>query len=147
MTPTIRGAVAADREGVCNLLTEAGLPLDGLSERLEHFLVAEEDGLIVAAAGMERYGDSVLVRSVVVDPSSRGTGLGRALSEAVLDTARDLGARRAFLLTNTAEAFFRRLDFVVIERAAVPAEIRSSVEFAVACPASAVVMVRPVTSA
>ena len=61
--------------------------------------------------------------------------------------ARKLGARHAYLLTDTAEAFFRRRGFEVIDRTDVPAAIRNSVEFAVACPASAIAMHRAVTLA
>lgn len=147
MNTAVRLAGAADRVDVCDLLTAARLPLDGLSQQLEHFLVVEEEGRIVAAAGLEQYGDSVLLRSVVVEPSRRGTGVGAMLSEAALVMAQELGARHAYLLTNTAEDFFRRRGFEVIDRKDVPAGIRSSVEFAVACPASAIVMRRRVTLA
>lgn len=144
MSAAIRAARVGDRDGVSELLTSAGLPLDGLSERLDHFLVAEDDGHVVAAAGLERYGDSVLLRSVVVDPAHRGTGLGARLSEAALVMALELGAHHAYLLTASAEAFFRRHGFEVVDRKDVPAGMRDSVEFAVACPASAVVMRRAV---
>jgi amino-acid N-acetyltransferase len=144
MNAAIRVADAADRDSVCDLLTSARLPLDGLSEHLAHFLVAEEDGRIVAAAGLEQYDDSVLLRSVVVEASHRGTGIGAMLSEATFVMAQELGARHAYLLTDTAEAFFRRRGFEVIDRKEVPPGIRNSVEFAVACPASAIVMRRAV---
>jgi len=147
MSAAIRPAGAADWGGVCDLLNAARLPLDGLSERLEHFLVAEVDGRIVAAAGLERYDDNVLLRSVAVDASHRGTGLGAMLSEAALAMARQLGARDAYLLTDTAAGFFRRRGFEVIERKEVPPGIRESVEFAVACPDSAIVMRRTVMDA
>jgi len=142
VSAVIRIATAADHGGVCALLRGAGLPLDGLSDQLAHFLVADEDGRIVAAAGLEVYGDAVLLRSVVVAPSHRGAGLGRLLSEATLVMARELGARRAYLLTDAAEAFFRRRGFEVISRSDIPTDIRNSVEFAVACPASATAMRR-----
>lgn len=142
MSAAIRLAAGADRGGVCELLATARLPLDGLSDRLEHFLVAEEDGRIVAAAGLELYDDNVLLRSVVVEPSHRGTGIGAMLSEATLAMAQELGARRVYLLTDTAEAFFRRRGFEVVDRKDVPPGIKTSVEFAVACPDSAVVMCR-----
>ena len=144
MNATIRSAGSADRGRVCDLLTGAGLPLDGISEKLEHFLVAEADGRIVAAAGLEQYDDSVLLRSVVVDAPHRGAGIGAMLSDAALAMARDLGARNAYLLTDTAEDFFRRRGFEVIDRREVPQGIRTSVEYAVACPESAIVMRRPV---
>jgi N-acetylglutamate synthase-like GNAT family acetyltransferase len=140
----IRRADATDRDVVRDLLNAAGLPLDGLSPQLEHFVVAESDSRIVAVAGLEQYEDSVLLRSVVVEPSHRGTGIGVTVAEAALARAGQLGARHAYLLTDTAEHFFRRRGFEVIERTEVPPGIRNSVEFAVACPASATVMRRAV---
>jgi amino-acid N-acetyltransferase len=143
VSAAIRVAVAADRVGVCDLLSTAGLPLDGLSVTLEHFLVAEAGERIVAAAGLEVYGDSALLRSLVVAPSHRETGLGGLLTAATFAMARELGARHVYLLTNTAETYFHRRGFLVTDRADVPVGIRGSVEFSVACPASAVVMRRP----
>jgi amino-acid N-acetyltransferase len=136
----LRPAVAADHEAVCRLLQEADLPLDGLSATLEHFVVAEAGGKVTAAAGLELYGPDALLRSVVVAASLRGSGVGRRLVEAARRSARDLGVRGVYLLTDTADQFFARHGFAVIERAEVPAGIRSSVEFASVCPDSAIVM-------
>jgi N-acetylglutamate synthase-like GNAT family acetyltransferase len=136
----LRRAVAADHEAVCRLLREAELPLDGLSPTLEHFVVAETDGAVTAAAGLELYGADALLRSVVVAAGRRGSGLGKRLVEATRGSARDLGVRDVYLLTDTADQFFARHGFTVIERAQVPAGIRSSAEFASVCPDSAIVM-------
>lgn len=140
MSTELRPAVAADHEAVCRLLREAELPLDGLSPTLEHFVVAETDGTVTAAAGLEVYGPDALLRSVVVAAGLRGSGLGKRLVEAARGSARDHGVRGVYLLTDTADQFFARHGFAVIERAQVPAGIRSSVEFASVCPDSAIVM-------
>ncbi len=142
MSPTIRAAAPADYAAVCDLLRSARLPLDGLSVTLENFLVAEEGTRLVAAAGLEVYDDAALLRSVVVAPSHRGSGMGGLLAEGTLTMARDMGIRDVYLLTDTAEGFFRRRGFVVVAREAVPRGIKASVEFTTACPASATVMHR-----
>lgn len=140
MNTDLRPAVAADHEAVCRLLREADLPLDGLSATLEHFIVAETDGAVTAAAGLEMYGSDALLRSVVVAAGIRGSGVGNRLVEAARQSARSLGVRGVYLLTDTADHFFARHGFAVIGRAEVPAGIRTSVEFASACPDSAIVM-------
>ena len=73
--------------------------------------------------------------------------MGVRLSDAALALAQELGARDAYLLTETAEAFFRRRGFVAVDRGSVPSGVRDSVEFVAACPASAIVMHRAVVPA
>jgi len=141
----IRAAKASDLERVLALITEAGLPIAGVVDGFADFLVAEVAGELIGTAGIERYGGSALLRSVVVRPDWKGRRLGVALVNAALERAGDSGAGEAFLLTTTAERWFPRLGFEVTERAAVPAAVRESVEFTEACPESAVVMRRPLS--
>lgn len=138
----VRAARAGDLGPVLARLRAASLPEEGVAEALGGFVVAEDDGGIVGAAGVERYGRDALLRSVVVAPEWRGRGLGAALVEGALRAARDGGARAVYLLTTTAEGYFPRHGFRAIPRAEVPKAVRESVEFRSACPESAVVMVR-----
>lgn len=136
---TLRPATPADLPSIHDLLSRATLPLAGVDEHLR-VVVADEGGRIVGCAGLERYGASVLLRSVAVDAASRGQGLGQRLAAETLAVARRDGAATAFLLTETAATFFPKLGFAPVDRAEVPAEVRQSVEFTSACPASALVM-------
>lgn len=145
MTPdhrcvVLRRATPADQEPVAVLLRALGLPTDGMSDWLDHFWVGEHEGTVVGAAGMERYGDAGLLRSVAVASEWRGSGIGRALVDHVLDDGRTAGVQDVYLLTTTAEHYFPRLGFACIDRSGVPAAVRGSVEFTSACPASAVAM-------
>ena len=135
------GRLRADEAaGLIALLVHARLPLEGVREHLRDALVARADGRILGSAVLEPYGEAVLLRSVAVDESRRGQGLGARLTAAALDLARQNGARRAYLLTETAGGFFERLGFRTIPREEVPDSVRASVEFTTACPASARVM-------
>lgn len=125
---------------VLDLLAVASLPREGVAEHFKHFLVARADRVVVGAVGMERYGPSALLRSLVVAPSHRGRGLGRALTERLLQEARKQGVRRVFLLTETAADFFPKFGFRQIPREEADAEVRSSVEFSTACCESAACM-------
>jgi amino-acid N-acetyltransferase len=51
-----------------------------------------------------------------------------------------------YLLTTTAERYFPSFGFSVTTREKVPDAVRDTVEFRSACPASAVVMVRPLAA-
>lgn len=136
----VRAATGRDYAAVIGLLEAASLPTNGVPPGLDGFLVAERGGWIVGAIGLERYGEAALLRSAVVEPEARGTGLGAALVERLLDAARAAGVREVFLLTTTAEGYFPRFGFGPIAREEVPAAVRASVEFRGACPASAAVM-------
>ena len=83
-------------------------------------VVARLNGRVVGAAGLERYADGALLRSVVVDASAQGHGLGQRLTEAALALARDLCMPSVFLLTTTADGFFPRFGFERIGREDVP---------------------------
>jgi amino-acid N-acetyltransferase len=118
--------------------------LDGVPASLEAFVVAEYDGLIVGVAGIECYGGDALLRSVAVDATWRGTGLGAALVQRALAMAASRNVRTLWLLTTTADRWFPRFGFTVALREEVPAGVQRSREFQGACPASAIVMRRAV---
>lgn len=139
---SLRPARASDLGAGCRLLRDLKLPVDGVEEWWGRFTVAESALGIVGLAGVETYGDGALLRSVAVHSSMRGTGLGRALVERALGTARDAGATDVYLLTTTAEGYFPRLGFTQVSREQVPATVQASVEFRGACPASAIAMHR-----
>lgn len=140
-----RPAAAGDLEAISQLLADLELPTAGVEEWWPQFTVAEASGEIVGVAGLERYADGVLLRSVAVHASWRGSGLARKLIETVLRAAQRAGSQDVYLLTTTAEGYFPRLGFSVIPRAEVPATVQQSVEFREACPASAVAMHRRLT--
>ena len=56
----------------------------------------------------------------------RGTGVGTSLVHAVEDLARETGATELILLTETAEPWFTRLGYTVIDRSTVPADVARS---------------------
>lgn len=130
---TIERATGNDLPAVETLLASAGLPLDGVGAAFRSGVVARDGGRIVGCAAVEFYGPAALVRSVAVDPAARGTGVGSALLAAVEGLARDAGAHEAYLLTETAEAWFPRFGYAPIARAEAEPAIGTSVEFAVAC--------------
>lgn len=89
--------------------------LVSLYERVQEFVVAEaKDGRIIAAGALHvMWGDLAEVRSLVVDQSARGLGLGKAVVEALVERAYTLGITRVFCLTFEVD-FFVRCGFDVI---------------------------------
>lgn len=137
---SLRPAGPRDHEAVATLLRALDLTTDGLSTSLDHFWIGEHLGIVVGVAGMERYGNAGLLRSVAVAPEWRGSGIGRALVNRVLEDGIAGGITEVYLLTMTAEHYFPRLGFKCVDRESVPAAVRESVEFRGACPASAAAM-------
>jgi amino-acid N-acetyltransferase len=124
------------------LLAANELPLEGVRDNFARFLVAEEDGLVVGAVGLETFDSVGLLRSAVVARDHRGTGVGRQLVEQVLERAEREGVNEVYLLTTTAEDYFPRFGFDLTDRDGVPDALKMSEEFRGACPETAVVMTR-----
>jgi len=131
-----------DFRRLADWLEAEGLPSADLREPGVRLFAFGDGGAAIGYAGLEVYGTDALLRSVVVDPARRSVGLGRAIVETTLAEARRLGATRAFLLTNTAKAYFERLGFVAIDRASAPETILSTRQAAGLCPSSAPLMVK-----
>lgn len=136
----VRPATANDLPAVKDLLTESDLPLEGVSESLGSFVVADRGGKIVGVAGLEECGEYGLLRSAAVAPEWRGRGLGRTLVERVIANAESAGLRALYLLTTTAEKYFPAFGFRETTRDGVPPSVQATAEFTDACPASATVM-------
>jgi len=135
--PPIRPATEADQPEIVRLLERAGLPTRDLQQSRPELLVARGSTGLIGAGGLEIHGEAGLLRSVAVAEGLRGTGLGRALVEAVEAAARQRGLRELVLLTETAHDFFARLGYVDIARESAPEAIRNSAEFKSICPQSA----------
>ncbi|MDX2184196.1 MAG: arsenic resistance N-acetyltransferase ArsN2 [Gemmatimonadaceae bacterium] len=138
----LRVATDADRSAVEELLRANALPVDGLDRAWPNLVVASDGGVLVGAAGFERYGSAALLRSVVVHEQARRSGLGEAMVRDRIGAAVASGVEDLVLLTTTAAPFFARLGFEERTRDDVPAAVRASVEFTTACPDTATVMHR-----
>jgi amino-acid N-acetyltransferase len=140
MPATIRPAQARDLPALLDLLERSRLPLDGLDGHVDTTLAATDGLRVIGCAALELYGGAALLRSVAVDAARRGEGLGQALTHAALALARARGVKTVYLLTETAGGFFPKLGFTKTTRDMVDPQVRQSVEFTKACPASALVM-------
>ncbi|WP_027893731.1 arsenic resistance N-acetyltransferase ArsN2 [Calidithermus chliarophilus] len=136
----MRRARPEDLPAVLELLEQAALPLQGVEQHLGHFLLEFDGETLVGCAGLEVYGDTGLLRSVVVRPEYRSRGVAGRLVRALLEQARRQGLKSLSLLTTTAEGYFPRYGFARVGREQLPPALHASEEFKGACPDSAVAL-------
>lgn len=98
---------------MARLLTAASLPPFPVGDHWETFWVLEEGAAVVGLTGLEIYGPSALLRSVVVDESLRGQGLGDLLTRTALVEAKARGVSNVYLFTMDRAPFFARFGFEV----------------------------------
>ena len=139
-------APASERDygDVIALLDAASLPTEDLERSsMAHFLVARDgSGKVIGAIGVERYGRTALLRSLVVAPEHRNRELGTRLVAEIEARCRSLAVADLFLLTTTARDFFARQGYRAIGREAVPGALHVATEFTRLCPGSAVCMTK-----
>lgn len=86
-----------------------------LKNDVAHYMLLEEDGLVVAYGGMWVLFDESHMTNIAVHPDFRGKGYGRMLFVAMMAEAEKLGATRMTLEvreTNTvAQSLYYSLDF------------------------------------
>jgi amino-acid N-acetyltransferase len=94
-----------------------------LYEAVQEFWVAELGGRVVGCGALHvLWSDLGEVRTVAVDPSVRGRGVGHTIVDRLLQVARELQLQRLFVLTFETE-FFGRHGFTEIEGTPVTAEV------------------------
>jgi amino-acid N-acetyltransferase len=122
---------------VVRLLESAALPTSDLTDdHMKHFFYVGPATAPIGIVGVQFFGSDALLRSLVVSTAHRAQGLGQRLVKHAEQHARERGAATVYLLTTTAESFFRSIGYTVTPRDNAPAAIRSTPEFAGLCPAS-----------
>jgi N-acetylglutamate synthase-like GNAT family acetyltransferase len=140
-------ASAQDLIPIRALLERSGLPTDDLESAQPEFAVIRASGEVIAAGAPQRFGSSALLRSVVVAPDHRGSGLGHMIVGELERLARAAQITELFLLTQTAAEFFVRQGYRVIARSSAPQDMQASEEFRSLCPSSANCMAKSLDSA
>ena len=94
-----------------------------LYETVQEFVVAELNGEVVGCGALHvLWEDLAEVRTVGVDESVRGKGVGHKILEELIERAKKVGVKRIFRLTFETE-FFGRHGFVEIEGTPVSQEV------------------------
>lgn len=125
---------------VIALLQTEKLPVEDLPVSLANFFVAQNDGKVIGAIGLEQYGNYALLRSMVVSKAFRNKNIASSLVEYLEKYGRSMGISVMYLLTETAPGYFEKKGYQKINRDEVPAALKLSSEFSHVCPVSAIVM-------
>ena len=136
----IAGAETSDLPGIKKLLEDNDLPTAGVDEHWRTFVVALDGDNVIGCGGSEAHALVALIRSIAVHPDYRSLGIGRKIVRQLLDRLASRGIREFYLLTTTAEAYFRKRGFKVIDRDEIHPQLLESAELRGACPDSAVCM-------
>lgn len=138
----ITDASSDDLGEILELLSQVQLPYEGVAENVSTFLVARNESLrLIATIGLERHGNTGLLRSAAVAPEFQGCGIGSQLTTHLLERATNAGVERVVLLTSTASEFFeRRFGFCETSRAVYDKELENSSEWNLPRCSSAVCM-------
>ncbi|MGW5647369.1 amino-acid N-acetyltransferase [Saccharopolyspora sp. NPDC003752] len=100
-----------------------GKELVTLYEDIQEFWVAEQAGQIVGCGALHvLWEDLAEIRTVAVDPMTKGRGIGHALVAGLVTAAGELGLSRIFVLTFETE-FFGRHGFLPIADTPVPPDV------------------------
>ena len=138
---TISAARAADLPEIKKLLVSSGLPVEGVDDHWKTFVVARDrSGAVIGCGGSEPYDTAALIRSIAVAADYRSHGLGRRIVRQLIDRLASRGLRDFYLLTTTAEEYFKKRGFRTIDRDEVHPQLLQSREFQGACPSTAVCM-------
>lgn len=129
-----------DIETIKDMLFANSLPIAGVDEHWRTFVIARDGEKIIGCGGAEAYQVAALIRSIAVDEEYRGHGIGRRIVRQLLDRLASRGLREFYLLTTTAEAYFKKRGFKTIDRDEVHPQLLQSREFQDACPESATCM-------
>jgi len=120
---SIMPASDSDRHEVVALLAAAQLPLDGLDDAYANAVVCRVSGELAGVAMVEIHDDAALLRSVAVAERFRGQHIGEALvadrvawTQAQLREDNQPAITSLYLLTTTAENYFKARGFHTIGR-------------------------------
>jgi len=136
-------AGADNESGIKQLLADCDLLHEDITPALvEHFLLGWDGARLTAVVGLEIKNHVALLRSLAVDPEYRNRRIATTLVDKIEDYARSLKVDTLYLMTMTAEAFFKKYAYRLTARNSAPAAMQGTAEFKNLCPASAVCMVK-----
>jgi len=128
----IRNAKISDAKAIYSLINSYAerdkmlfRSMADIYENLQSFIVAELEGNVLGCCALQIiWSDLAEIKSLAVDETNTGTGVGKMLVAAAVDQAQQLGLPRVFALTLT-PSFFEKMGFKVIEKDTLPMKVWS----------------------
>lgn len=136
-----RGFTDKDLPQIIRLVSENNLPVSDIVPGKQFFVVAEVSGRIIACAALEQYGENGLFRSLAVSLDHRNMKIGKDIVAKLMTFSKENNISQLYLLTTTADLYFKKAGWKVIDRTDVPDDIRATSEFSSICPSTAICMV------
>jgi len=136
----LRKATKLDLPLIKRLLKENNLPHEDIPAKIDFLFMASSNSQVIGIGGVELYGQYGLLRSLAVDKPFQGKGNGKALCEKLIQDAKMKGVKEMYLLTTTADGFFKKIGFEKTKRDNVPDAIKNTTEFRDLCPVSSTCM-------
>ncbi|MFW9917475.1 MAG: arsenic resistance N-acetyltransferase ArsN2 [Candidatus Thorarchaeota archaeon] len=140
MNVILKQATEEHLSRIVNLLKENNLPSEDIPSKMNYLFLGYAGSQFVGIGGLEIHENYGLLRSLTVEEPARGQGYGKAICMKLIDYAKEKRILKIYLLTETAQAFFAKLNFEKIDRNTAPPAIQKTAEFATLCPDSAVCM-------
>ncbi|MHC5181299.1 MAG: N-acetyltransferase [Planctomycetota bacterium] len=128
----IRNATIADVKRIHELINSYAetdrmlfASMSSIYENLQIYKVAVVDGQVIGCCALKvLWKDLAEIKSLAVEESQFGKGIGRALVDGCIDEARQLGLHKVFTLTLEAD-FFIKLGFVLVQKETLPMKVWS----------------------
>lgn len=127
---TIRKAKLSDSEAIYNLANfyaKKGLMLarsrSSIYENIRNYSVMEVDGQVIGVGALSiLWSDLAEIRTLAVDESFSGQGVGRKMVEHFVNEAKEMGIDKVFTLTYQ-KVFFDKCGFKEVEKSYIPHKI------------------------
>lgn len=127
---TIRHATMQDVDqmlSVINSYAQQGLMLPrtklSVCENLQSFIVAFDGVKVVGVAGLHiLWEDLAEIRSLAIDESAKGKGIGKHLVLSLIEKCEQLGIKRVLSLTYQ-KVFFEKCGFQVVAKESLPQKV------------------------
>jgi len=127
------------RQQVISLLKQNKLPVSDIDESKILFALVEGPD-VIGTGGLEFFNDCALLRSLSVRKDWQGKGLGKSITRQLELLCKDKGISAIYLFTETAEPFFNKQGYRIVDRASAPQSIKNSSEFTTVCSATGMLM-------
>ena len=126
----VRNAKISDAEAICSLVSFYAekdemlfRSMADIYENIQAFLIAEIDGTIVGCCALQIiWSDLAEIKSLAVEETNSGRGVGKTLVEAACERANELGLPSVFALTLVPD-FFEKLKFRVVDKDTLPMKV------------------------